>query len=111
MVKRPSLDDIPNEKEYLDEIKKSNDITINLKKRLSWGFYLSIAIFIIIGFYFEMPTHLMWIIGFPLFLIVYLLRYILILVSDWSMKVQKCLNITFGILFIDRRKLMNLLMN
>ena len=32
MVRRPSLDDIPNDKEYLDEIKRSNDITINLKK-------------------------------------------------------------------------------
>lgn len=57
-----------------------------MRKRLSWAFYLSIALFVIIGFYFEMPTHLMWIIGFPLFFIIYLLRYIVIFVSNWSLE-------------------------
>ena len=86
MINRPSLDNIPNDQEYLDEIKKITESTQNMRKRLSWAFYLSIALYLIIGFYFEMPTHLMWIIGFPLFFIIYLLRYILVFVSNWSME-------------------------
>ena len=86
MLYRPNLNQIPNDQEYLDEIRKISESTRNMRTRFTWAFYLSIILYIGIGVYFQMSMELMWIIGLPLFFIIYILRYILIFVSNWSME-------------------------
>ena len=86
MLYRPNLNEIPNDQEYLDEIKKISESTRSMRTRFTWAFYFSIVLYIGIGLYFQMSMELMWVIGFPLFFIIYILRYILIFVSNWSME-------------------------
>lgn len=86
MVRRPSLNEIPNDQEYLDQIQSANKSSGNLSKRLGWGILFFIIVYIVVGLYFKMDIHLMWIIGLPLFLIAYFLSKILVYLSVMSVE-------------------------
>ena len=69
MLLKPSLDDLPVEKELKEELDINTRKIKSSSKSAVFGFLFWIAIFCIVVYFSKMSLELAFIIGFPLFLI------------------------------------------
>ena len=73
MIKRPSLDDIPAESEYREEIENAAEFKRKLWHTANLQFIGFLALYFGIAWYLGVESQYLWFFGFPISLIVYTL--------------------------------------